>query len=176
MRKALTTILAVVLFAAALPGLTGCFWKRVPKKWYNKTLDYYREGLSSNWANEDPSNGFYIGSDLKVLDASREFGYLITDLDGDGNDELLIGFNDGSSTTKFTDVYVWQRGYGAYQSFTGNDGYYTYLCGSGIIAHDSWYGSQTQREFLKWNPETGFFNVIEGEGKYLPMKWELTAF
>ena len=79
MRKALTTILAVVLFATALPGLTGCFWKRVPKKWYNKTLDYYREGLSSNWANEDPSNGFYIGSDLKVLDASREFGYLITD-------------------------------------------------------------------------------------------------
>ena len=29
---------------------------------------------------------------------------------------------------------------------------------------------------MRWNPKGNSFTIIEGEGKYLPMKWELTEF
>lgn len=42
---------------------------------------------------------------------------------------------------------------------------------------DSKYGSQKERAFMKWNSNKNAFDVIsDGEGKYLPMKWELTPF
>lgn len=175
MKRTLAAILVVAFFVTAIPVLTGCRIK--PKKdWYKQTLDYYSEGFRTGWANEDPSSDLYIADDLKNYDPDKEYGYLLVDLDGDGIKELLIGFNDGSTATKFTDVIVWRFGSGANKSLGGNNGYYVYLCAGNVLAEDSWYGSQTERKFMKWNSETGFFNVIDGEGKYLPMKWELTKF
>ena len=174
MKRVLVTILVVTMLVTALPGLTGC--KIKPKNWYQATLDYYSEGVKSGWANEDPSLMLNISDDLKTTSSNKQIGYLLVDLDEDGTDELLIGFNDGSNATKFTDVIVWHSDMGALKALGGGSGYYIYLCGSNVLAVDSWYGSQTQRDFMKWNSKTDSFPHVDGEGKYLPMKWDLTEF
>ena len=174
MKRAIATILTVSFLLSAVAMLSGC--KPKHKKWYKSTIDYYSEGLKTGWANEDPDRQPHISSDLKVLDAARTYGYLIVDLDGDGVDELLVGFNDGSTATKFIDVIVWRTGVGPYKILSGNDGYYVYLCGGNVVRSDSWYGSETESTYMVWDSEAEYFTVIDGEGKYLPMKWELTGF
>ena len=174
MKKTLAAVLAVTFLVAAIPVFTGC--KRKPKDWYKQTLEYYGEGIRTNWANEDPSLMLNISQDLKIKDSNKEIGYLLIDLDEDGTNELLIGFNDGSTATKFTDLLVWHSDFGAYKLLGGGEGYYIYLCAGNVIAMDSWYGSQTQRKFMKWDSKSNSFPVIDGEGKYLPKKWELTKF
>ena len=173
MKKVIAAVLTVsFLLSAAV--LSGC--RRIPKDWYKATLDYYSEGMKTGWANEEPDNKVDVSADLKVLDASRTYGYLLVDLDGDGVDELLVGFNDGSNTTKFTDVIVWRRGVGAYKVLGGSGGYYVYLCASNVIKEESWYGSATESTYMTWDSKEGVFTVIDGEGKYLPKKWDLTGF
>jgi len=174
MKRTLVTILVVTMLVTALPGLTGCGNKR--KNWYKETLEYYTENIKNGWTSEDPSLRLNISKDLKEPKSNMELGYLLVDLDKDGTDELLIGFNDGSSTTKFTDVIVWHKDFGASKLIGGGEGYYVYLCASNVLAVDSWYGSKTERKFMTWNSKSNSFPVIDGEGKYLPMKWELTSF
>ena len=174
MKRVLVAILTIAMLVTTLPGLTGCKLKN--KDWYNVTLDVYREGMKTNWANEDQYTGLNISDDLKTKDPNKQIGYLLVDLDKDGVDELLVGFNDGSTATKFTDVLVWHSDLGAYKLLGGGNGYYIYLCASNVLAVDSWYGSQTQRQFMTWDSKTNSFPVIDGEGKYLPMKWDLTEF
>lgn len=173
MKRVIAAVLTVsFLLSAAV--LSGC--RRIPKDWYKATLDYYSEGMNTGWANEDPDNKVDVSADLKVLDAARTYGYLLVDLDGDGVDELLVGFNDGSNTTKFTDVIVWRRGVGAYKVLGGSGGYYVYLCAGNVIKEESWYGSATESTYMTWDSKKGVFTVIDGEGKYLPKKWNLTGF
>lgn len=173
MKRILSTVLSAILLALMIPGLTGC--KAKPKDWYKETLDYYTEGVKTNWANEDKSLRLNISQDLK--DYSKNRGYLLTDLDGDGVDELLIGFTDNSTSTKFTDVIVWHSDLGASKLLGGAEGYYIGLCANNVLSVDSEYGSQRERTFMKWNSKKNAFDVIsDGEGKYLPMKWELTPF
>ena len=174
MKKAVVTILVVTMLVMSLPCLAGCRLK--PKQWYKETLEYYGEGVKTGWANEDPSLRLNISKDLKTKDSNKKIGYLLVDLDEDGVDELLIGFNDGSTATKFTDLLVWHSDFGAYKLLGGSEGYYIYLCAGNVIAMDSWYGSETKREFMKWESKSNSFPIIDGEGKYLPMKWELTEF
>ena len=87
-----------------------------------------------------------VPDDLK--DKSKQQGYLLIDLDKDGVDELLIGLIDDGPSTKFTNVIV---------------------MGDGTSAHD-------QITYMRWNHKDNAFNVIDGEGKFLPTKWELTPF
>ena len=164
------------MLVAALPGMTGCTRKSRLKDWYNVSLDVYREGLKTNWANEEEYKSLNIADDLKGNDPNKKIGYLLVDLDNDGVDELLVGFNDGSTATKFTDVLVWHSDFGAYKLLGGGSGYYIYLCAGNVLAVDSWYGSQTERTFMTWNSKTNSFPHVDGEGKYLPMKWDLTEF
>ena len=110
MKRILVAILTIAMLVTTLPGLTGC--KRKNKDWYNVTLDVYREGMKTNWANEDQYTGLNISDDLKTKDSNKQIGYLLVDLDKDGVDELLVGFNDGSTATKFTDVLVWHSDLG----------------------------------------------------------------
>ena len=102
MKKVFKTV-AASLIAATL--VTGCGGTYVPDGWYNQTLKYYKEGFETGWKNEDPD--LYICEEMK--DKKNNFGYLIKDLDGDGGEELLIGMNEGSGPTKFTDVYIWHK-------------------------------------------------------------------
>lgn len=174
MKRIFATLLVVLLVFASV-SVTGCFLKSKPKDWYKESIEFYREGLNTGWANDDPDLRLNISKDLKDQH-NKQIGYLLVDLDKDGVDELLIGFNDGSSATKFTDVIVWHSDFGAYKLLGGGEGYYIYLCGSNVLAVDSWYGSQTQREFMTWDSKSNSFPVIDGEGKYLPKKWDLTPF
>lgn len=61
---------------------------KVPKEWYVTTRDMYIEEFKAGWPNE---NG-----DIRPLeeyrDKSKKFGYYLVDLDGDGNDEFLVGY------------------------------------------------------------------------------------
>ena len=97
-------------------------------------------------------------------------------LDGDGIDELLIGLIDDGNVTKFTNVVVRHSDLGDYCLLSGTNGYYIYLCGSNVLRVDSWYGSQTEMRYMQFNSKNNAFTVIDGEGKFLPMKWELTEF
>ena len=53
MKRILVTILVVTMLVASLPGMTGCSRKSRLKDWYNVSLNVYREGLKTNWANEE---------------------------------------------------------------------------------------------------------------------------
>lgn len=142
----------------------------VPKNWYSGTLDYYREGFETGWKNEDPK--FNVPYDMK--DPANKFGYLLTDLNGDGADELLVGIIDDSEETRFLDVVIWHSDIGAFRIFSAGDGYYIYLCDENVLRMDSWYGSETKTDYMVYNPEGDtFINVDDGSK---PRAVELTPF
>ena len=150
--------------------LVSCGSYFIPPNWYDETLAYYEEGFRSGWKNE--TEDMYISDELK--DESIEFGYLLKDLDGDGADELLIGIIDDSDETKFTDICIWHRDFGAFRVMSTGEGYYMYLCDSNIIREDSWYGSQTKTRYMRYESKDNSFEIVDGAGK--PLKVELTSF
>jgi hypothetical protein len=171
MKKVLSTILAVVLLVTGAAEMTGC--KRVPKDWYKGALEYYGNGIKNGF--DDENQNLNVSDELK--NPAYKKGYLIRDLDGDGTDELLIGLiEDGSSYTRFTNVVVFQPGVGTFSKLSGGNGYYIYLCASEVLRVDSWYGSKTEMRYMTYDSKDACFVIIDGEGKYLPMKWELTPF
>ena len=173
MKKVVSTVLTVVMLALLIPGITGC--TKPSKDWYKSTLDAYRTAIQNGSSELALESGDFVFA-AELLDKNNEVGYMLVDLDGDKTNELLIGFNDGSNVTKFTDVIVWKTISGPDQVLSGTNGYYTYLCASNVVCHDSWYGSNTERNFMTWDGKGCVFTYIDGEGKYLPMKWELTSF
>lgn len=152
-------------------GSTACKGK-APKEWYKESLEYYRDGVKNGFKEELPKLG--VPDELK--DKNNRIGYLLKDLDGDGVVELLIGIIDDGSCTKFTNVVVSHSDLGPYSLLNGSGGYYIYLCSGNVLELDRWYGSETKKEFMKFQSKNNSFEVLEGDGKYLPMKWELTEF
>ena len=171
MKKIIATALSVVLLASVVIGSTGCMSK-AKKEWYKETLEYYRDGVKNGFKEE--INKLDVPDELK--DGKHRIGYLLRDLDGDKVDELLIGIIDDDINTKFTNVVVRHGDLGPYCLISGTNGYYTYLCSDNVLLHESWRGSDTEKRFMRWDHKSNAFTIIEGEGKYLPMKWELTEF
>lgn len=163
--KLLAPLLAAVVLAVSLHG---CFL--APKDWYLMTLRYYREGYACGWSNERP--------DIKVYDVLKrrpsKAGYLLTDLDGDGDNELLIGFTDIAGATRFTDVFAWSRADGAYHALSKNEGCYIYLCADNILRVDSSNGVTTMSRFLRFDHKSNSFQEVDGE--YAPMMIGLESF
>lgn len=145
-------------------------YKTVPDEWWSETIKYYTDGYTNDWANER--------SDLPVSDEMKnkdnKFGYLLRDLDGDGTEELLIGYADDEKETRFTELYIWHTDFGARRTFQCGDGYYMYLCEDNIIREDSWRGSETEMRFMKFDGESNAMTIIEKQGT--PQKVELTPF
>ena len=166
MKRTLAAILTVAFLAVLVPAVTGC--KIIPKKWYQSTIDYYRDGIKNGFDKE--LQNLHVPAELK--DKNNQPGYLLIDLDKDGTDELLIGLiDDDASVTRFTNVIVCHTGLGGpYSLLSGGE---IYLCYDGVICTESWGGGQ---EFMRWNQKDNAFTIIDGEGKFLPMKWELTPF
>lgn len=167
--RRLYKILAIGLAAIILTGvIRSCLI--APKDWYQMTLRYYKEGYSSSWSNERP--------DLKVYDVLKnrpsKSGYLLTDLDGDGDDELLIGFTDIAGATRFTDIYTWTRSDGAHRALTRGDGCYIYLCADNVIRVDSFSGADVVSQFLKYDHKSDSFTEVNGE--YAPKIMNLNSF
>ena len=153
--------------------LCGCSIKigtKIPAEWYNETLEYYREGFSSDWANE--REDLHISDEMK--DPDNTFGYLLRDLNGDGADELLIGIIDDSEETKFTDLYIWHSDFGAFRSLNCGDGYYMYICDDDVIKMDSWYGSQTKVDYMVYEQDGDAFLIVDGGSN--PGHFDLTPF
>lgn len=170
MKRVASTILSAAIVLSVVYGVSGC--SRKPKDWYVSALEYYRNGVKNGFTEE--YRQLNVTDDLK--DSYNDPGYMLYDLDGDGIDELLIGLISDGTYTKFTNVVVYHSDLGPYCLLSGGNGYYIYLCAGNVLRVDSWYGSQTKSEYMKWNSKVNAFNVIEGEGKYMPMKWELTEF
>lgn len=167
MKKVFSTILTVALLLALIPGVTSC--KVIKKDWYAATLEYYRDGVKNGFKEEYQNHP--IGRDLK--DKNNRIGYLLIDLDKDGIDELLIGIIDDAPTTKITNVIVCHSSLGPYSLLSAGNGTYFGLCYDGVICSEEYGG---ELKYLKWNHKKDAFDVIEGDGKFLPMKWELTEF
>jgi hypothetical protein len=159
---------AILTISALL--ISGCSFSPKPATWYEPTLDYYKEGFESGWANEDPK--LFISDEMK--DTGNSFGSLLTDLDGDGLNELLIGIKDDSDETKFTDVYIYHSDLGPYRVLSGGEGYYIYLCDDNVIRMDSWYGSETEIKYMSYDSNDNAFLIIDSGSK--PGKYELTDF
>ncbi len=169
MKRTLATVLTVAFLLALIPGITGC--KIIPKKWYEETLNYYSDGIKNGFKQE--YNNLYVPEDLR--DSTKKKGYLLIDLDKDGVNELLIGLIDDNSCTNFTNVIVCHTDLGPYSLLTGSSSNYIHLCYDNVIEMDSGieYNKPT---FMRWNQKSNSFTVIDGEGKFLPTKWELTPF
>ena len=166
MKKSIKFILALTVLVLSF---TGCGSSSgAPSKWYEGTINYYKEGFENNWANE--SSDFYVVDEMKQ--PGKKFGYLLIDLDGDGTEELLIGINDGAEETKFTDLIIWHKDFGAFRSFCASEDYYIYICDNNIVRMDMWYGSQTKSEYMEYDSSNNSFPVVDGGGK--PGKFELT--
>lgn len=166
--KNIIKITAAVAMITAV--LTGCAGQKIPDNWYNKTLDYYSEGLSNNWANE--RDDLDVSEEMK--DSSNKFGYYLKDLDGDGTDELLIGIIDDLDETRFIDLYIWHSDIGSFRILHAGDDYYIYLCENNIIRMDSWHGSTPEIRYFKYDSGNNSFHVLDTESKTL--KVELTPF
>ena len=170
------------IFAIALSALmlSGCGamgaalrenQRKIPEDWYTQTLDYYEEGVSSNWANE--RDDLYITDEEK----NSKLGYYLVDLDGDGALEVLIGIIDDSEATHFTDLYVWHGDLGAMRTFSGfGDGYYIYLCEDNVLRTDNWRGSETEIRYMKYDSVNNSYPIIDPAGEPAPLKVELTPF
>ena len=167
MKKQRCELLICITFMSLVFTLAGCSGKRAPKDWYKETLNYYREGFASEWKNERAD--LFVCEEMK--DSDYKFGYLLRDLDGDGTDELLIGFNDGD-VTKFTEVYIWHSRLGSFRIMASGGGYYVYLCDGDILREDYWYGSQTKTRYLEFDSDNDSFRVVNGGG--MPKMLELT--
>ena len=169
MKRTLATVLTVAFLLALIPGITGC--KIIPKKWYEETLKYYSDGIKNGFT--EVSGSLSVPEDLR--DSTKKKGYLLIDLDKDGVNELLIGIIDDAPETKFTNVIVCHTDLGPYSLLTGSSNNYIHLCYDNVIEMDNGieYNKPT---FMRWNQKSNSFTVIDGEGKFLPTKWDLTPF
>ena len=164
MKRTLAAILTVVFLAALVPGLTSCK-KIIPKKWYESTLEYYSDGIKNGFKEKYPN----LNVPAELEDKNNKLGYLLTDLNKDGTDELLIGIIDDAPETKFTNVIVCHTDLGPYSLLSGE----LYLCYDGVICMD---GLGSDRDYMRWDQKDNSFTIIDGEGQFLPTKWELTPF
>ena len=163
----------VLLAAVLMPVLTGCnfdFRPKVPEEWYRETLQYYRDGFADGWKSE--REGLMIADEMK--DEENRFGYLLTDLDGDGTEEVLIGYMDDADETRIIDVFIWHSDRGAFRILHAGDGYYIYLCEGNILRMDEWRGSETDTRFMRYQSKDNAFLILDEEAK--PLKLTLTAF
>ena len=170
MKRTLATVLTVAFLLALIPGITGC--KIIPKKWYEETLNYYSDGIKNGFKQE--YNNLPVPDDLK--DSSKKKGYLLVDLDKDGVNELLIGLIDDGAETNFTNVIVCHSDLGPYSLLTGSSNNYIHLCYDNVIEMKGAGEHYNMPTFMRWNQKSNSFTVIDGEGKFLPTKWELTPF
>ena len=158
----------IMLCTGAMLLLTGC--EKDPD-WHKDVLEYYRTGFSTGWRNE--TGKWNISDEMKSK--SYTYGYLLRDLDGDGVKEFLVGIIDDAPETRFTDLYILHRDFGATRCFTtGGEGYYYYICAGDLIRNDSWYGSKTKTEYMKYDSDNNSFPVVDVSA--LPEKFELTPF
>ena len=195
----MTGIMTAAAAVAVMCAFTGCALvgaadkkNKAPEKWYNETLQYYKTGFENGWKGVDPADyHLKTGASVKAYGPSGEiepevkeeyknsadkFGYLLRDLDGDGTAEVLIGFDDGSAQTKFTEVCVWHSDFGAFNVMSAGDGYYMYLCNDNVLRVDSWYGSETRTEYMKYDHEGNSFIMVESDASLQPGKYELKSF
>ena len=141
---------------------------KVPKEWYATTRDMYIEEFKAGWPNENGN----IRPLEEYRDKSKKFGYYLVDLDGDGNDEFLVGYDNGTDPTVFTDVYIWHSDFGAFRSFSGVN---MNLCSDKTLKDNGMRGNEPEIRYMKYSKEdNNGFPIVEKGG--LPLKVELTYF
>ena len=170
MRKATAALLLAALMVLMVPGITGC--KKAPNEWYKDTLEYYRNGVNNGFTTS--YRNLAVSEELK--DKNNKIGYLLIDLDKDGTDELLLGLIDDGPNTKFTSVIVAHSDLGTYCLLSGSKNAHIYLCADNVLMMESIRGLSKENTYMKWNSKKNAFDNIEGEGKYLGKKWDLTPF
>ncbi len=170
MKKATAAVLLAALCMMMVTGLTGC--KKAPNEWYKDTLEYYRNGVNNGFTTS--YRNLAVSEELK--DKNYKIGYLLIDLDKDGTDELLLGLIDDGYVTKFTSVIVAHSDLGPYCLLSGSKDAHIYLCADNVLMMESVRGLTKERKYMKWNSKSNAFNNIDGEGKYLGKKWDLTPF
>ncbi len=170
MKKATAAVLLAALLVMMVPGITGC--KKAPNEWYKDTLEYYRNGVNNGFTTS--YRNLAVSEELK--DKNYKIGYLLIDLDKDGTDELLLGLIDDGYVTKFTSVIVAHSDLGPYCLLSGSKDAHIYLCADNVLMMESVRGLTKERKYMKWNSKSNAFNNIDGEGKYLGKKWDLTPF
>ena len=157
------------------PGDRYRLYKVVPDKWYEETVNYYTEGAASNWANERSDLTF--GRVVKEKDC----GYLLYDLDGDGDDEMLVGYQEGD-ITRFVSLYIWHTDFGAFRMYDSSNAdpedeaeHCMFLCDGNIIRDDSYKEYEGKERYMMFNGEENCMTLLDATAA-APQKWELTPF
>ena len=117
-------------------------------------LDDVRKALAGEYG-DDPSEleGLGISTIFMMTNDYQTLGYLIEDIDGDGNDELILGGNaigeladDSSWKSVIYNIFVIKGGE-MYTVVNGHERDRYYLCEDGTIANEASGGASTSAWF-----------------------------
>ena len=171
-------ILWIVVIAVCI--LIGIRWfivyralqikKKGPENWYSVTRDIYIDSFAEGWSGDNSD----ISPGEEYTDKSKKFGYYLVDLNGDGSDEFLVGYDDGTNPTVFSDIYVWHPDFGPLRIMQGAADVHYYLCSDKCIKEDVEWGANSSTRYMKYNKDETSFTIVESGG--MPIKVELTYF
>lgn len=165
-KRTIATILAVTMMISA----SGC-GNKVPKDWYGEVRDYYTAAFKDDWSHDVKQ----IIMKEEYKDKSLKFGYYIIDLDKDGTDEFLVGYDNGTKPTVFTDIFIYHSDFGPHDIFSGGGDVYYYLCSDNTIYEEFYMGKEPMTQYLKCQAgSNNSFLVVEDGGE--PIKVSLTYF
>ena len=174
MKKHCNALYFSIICMLLLVSLSGCsIKKKVPADWYDVTIDIYKTAFTEGWPDTDTYQDLWITDEYR--DPSLKFGYYLVDLNGDGADELLIGYDNGDKPTIFTDVYIWHSSVGAYRVLNVTGDGKIYLLSDKIIRLEDVRGDLPTVEYLEYNTDGDTFLNLDGDSG-IPIKVDLTYF
>ena len=160
MRLAASLLAASVLFTGCNAGSGG------HGGWYEEIVDFYQDGYTTHdWSEE--TTLIYASPEQKT--ALYNFGYLATDIDGDGTDEFLVG-RLNTSPTMFTNLYIWHNDLHEGTCLLGGT---IYLCGDNLIRMDQGDGTTV---YYSFNSSSNSFSYRTDVTNAQPMSYTLTPF
>ena len=178
MNKKYKKVGVILAFSAIILSFTGCglgdlgkkVRNQVPKDWYAATRDIYEKEFKEGWSSDNSS----VRPLEAYKDKSRKFGYYLIDLDGDGNDEFLVGYDNGTKPTVFTDLYIWHPDVGSFRILNVDDGMALYLCTDKTIKMVDGEGTSEEIRYFKYIKEDHALENLQSGGE--PMMVNLTYF
>ncbi len=161
-KKTLKKVIVATLSFGMIFATTGC-GKKAPDNWYEEVRQYYQDGFDDGWTH----NVTQIVMKEEYKDKSLKFGYYIIDLDGDGTDEFLIGYDNGTKPTIFTDVFIYHSDFGPHDIFSGGNDIIYYLCDDNTIYEEFYMGSVPYTRYLKCQAgEDNSFLEVDSGGEF----------
>ncbi|SEP93993.1 hypothetical protein SAMN02910369_00934 [Lachnospiraceae bacterium NE2001] len=169
MYKRVVKRIGVAVLAFGLLMTSGC-GKKAPDDWYMEVEQYFEAGFKDGWSHDVQS---VIMKD-EYKDKDLKFGYYVIDLDNDGTDEFLVGYDNGTKPTVFTDIFIYHSDFGPHEIFSGGNETIYYLCNDNTIYEEFYIGKTAYTKYMKCQAGSdNSFLVVEsgGEPRIVPLTY-----